>query len=79
MSANINADFVHYGNRFRAHEAGFRARAFYFEALSMIMPQQTFNLAGLMTSSLRHPRASLSTPLFSLGDLLQPKCPRFAS
>ena len=42
MSPNINADFVHYGNRFRAHEAGFRARAFYFEALSVIMPQETF-------------------------------------
>jgi hypothetical protein len=42
MSANINADFVHYGNSFRAHGAGFRPRAFYFEALSVIMPQQTF-------------------------------------
>jgi hypothetical protein len=42
MSANINADFVHYGNRFRPHEAGFRSCAFYFEAFSVIVPQQTF-------------------------------------
>jgi hypothetical protein len=42
MSADINADFAHNGDRFRAHEAGFRARAFYFEALSVIVPQQTF-------------------------------------
>ena len=42
MSANINADFAHNVDRFRADEAGVDARAFYFEALSVIMPEQTF-------------------------------------
>jgi len=42
MSANVNADFAHNGDRFRADEAGVGARAFYFEALSVIVPQQTF-------------------------------------